>query len=321
MHLAAIVQRTGNEAAERYPDVRIARSVDDLLAIREIQLVVIATPNDTHYPMARQCLEAGRDVVVDKPFTTTVDEARSLVDFAKNGGRMITVYQNRRYDGDFQAIVKLVSDDTLGRIVRFETNYDRYRPQLKRGAWRETARPGSGILFDLAPHLMDHALVLFGVPEAVTADVRIERDNAVADDAFDIMFHYPRGLRAVLRSSILAAAPRPRFVLLGTQGSFVKQIADPQENNLRHGIIPKAGPWGAEAEENWGVLTVPDGDKFTQRRIPSADCDFRDYYANVRDTLLGKAAPAVTPEWAVNVMRLLEMARESSERRCTIPWK
>src|SRR5215467_5319331 len=136
LHLAAIVERTGNEAAEKYPDVRIVRSLDELLAIREIQLVVIATPNDTHYQMARQCLEAGRDVVVDKPFTTTMDEARSLVHLAKKCSRLITVYQNRRYDGDFQAIRKLVADGVLGRIVRLETHYDRYRPQLKPGAWR-----------------------------------------------------------------------------------------------------------------------------------------------------------------------------------------
>lgn len=321
LHLAAILQRTGNEAAEKYPDVRIVRSMEELLAMREIQLVVIATPNDTHFPFAKQCLEAGRDVVVDKPFTTNLEEAKSLVEFAKKAGRLITVYQNRRFDGDFQAIRNLIEEGTLGRIVRFETHYDRYRPQLKPGAWRETTRPGSGILFDLAPHLIDHSLVLFGLPEAVTADVRSERENAVADDAFDIMFHYPNAMRAVLRSSILAAAPRPRFVLFGTQGSLVKQTVDPQENNLRHGNIPTRGPWGAEPEENWGLLTFPEGDKFTQRRIPSSNCDFRDYYANVRDTLQGKAAPAVTPEWAVNVMRLLEMARESSKQGCTIPWK
>lgn len=319
LHLAAILQRSGNEAAEKYPDVRIVRGVEELLAMREIRLVVVATPNDTHFSIARQCLAAGRDVVVDKPFTTTLEEAKSLVKFAKKVGRLITVYQNRRYDGDFQAIRKLVVEGMLGRIVRFETNYDRFRPQLKPRAWRETTRPGSGILFDIGPHLIDHGLVLFGLPEGVTADVRIERENAVADDAFDIMFHYRRGMRAVLRSSILAAAPRPRFVLHGTQGSFVKQSFDPQENNLRHGKIPSEGAWGAEPEENWGVLTVPDGEKFAQRRIAPANCDFRNYYANVRDTLLGKAAIAVTPEWALNVMRLLEMARESSRRRCTIP--
>jgi scyllo-inositol 2-dehydrogenase (NADP+) len=320
LHLAAILQRSGAEAAEKYPDVRIVRSLDELLAIEEIRLLVIATPNDTHYPLARQCLEAGRDVVVDKPFATTFEEASSLVQFARTAGRLLTVYQNRRYDGDFQAIRQLVAAGSLGRIVRFETSYDRYRPQLKPGAWRETQRPGSGILFDIAPHLIDHALVLFGLPEAVTADVRIERENAVADDAFDITFHYPGSMRAVLRSSILAAAPRPRFVVFGTQGSFVKQSFDPQETNLRSGHIPADTAWGAEPGENWGVLTLPAGDTFTQRRIPSASCDYRDYYVNVRDAILGRAPLAVTPEWSLNVMRLLELARESSLKRRTIPW-
>jgi scyllo-inositol 2-dehydrogenase (NADP+) len=319
LRLAAILERKGNEAAEKYPDIRIVRSLDELLAMKKIRLIVIATPNDTHYSFARQCLEAGRDVVVDKPFAATLEEAKALVEMAKETGRVLTVYQNRRYDGDFHAIRQLVADGTLGRIVRFETSYDRYRPQLKPGAWRETSRPGSGILFDIAPHLIDHALVLFGLPEAVTADVRIERENAVADDAFDIMLHYSNGMRAVLRSSILAAAPRPRFVVLGTQGSFVKQTFDPQENNLRRGYVPNDTAWGAEPEENWGVLTVAAGDSFEQRRIPSANCDYRDYYSNVRDALLGRARLAVTPEWALDVMRLLELARQSSERRCTLP--
>jgi scyllo-inositol 2-dehydrogenase (NADP+) len=320
LHLAAILQRSGNEAAEKYPDVRIVRSLDELLSMAEIRLIVIATPNDTHYSLARHCLEAGRDVVVDKPFTTTVEEAVSLVHFAKSANRLLTVYQNRRYDGDFQAIRKLVADGTLGRIIRFETTYDRFRPQLKPGAWRETSRPGSGILFDIAPHLIDHALVLFGLPEAVTADVRKERENAAADDAFDITLHYSRSMRAVLRSSILAAAPRPRFVLFGTQATFVKQSFDPQENNLRRGFIPTGTAWSAEPEEKWGILTVPSGEAFTQRRIPSAACDYRDYYANVRDTILGKAKLAVTPEWSVDVMRLLVLARESSEQRRTLSW-
>ena len=320
LHLAAILQRSGTEAAEKYPDVRIVRSMDEMLAMKEIRLVVIASPNETHFPFAMQCLEAGRDVLVDKPFTTTLEEAVSLVNFAKTSNRLLTVYQNRRYDGDFQAIRQLVEAGALGRIVRFETTYDRFRPQLKPGAWRETTRPGSGILFDIAPHLIDHALVLFGLPEAVTADVRIEREGALADDAFDITLHYPKGMRAVLRSSILAAAPRPRFVLLGTQGSFVKQAFDPQEMNLRRGFIPDDKPWGYEPEENWGVLTIPAGETFEQRRIPSATCDYRDYYANVRDAILGRAALAVTPDYALDVMRLLELARASSEQRRTLSW-
>ena len=319
LHLAAIVQRSGTEAAEKYPDVRIVRSLDELLSIPEIRLIVIATPNETHYSFARQCLEAGRDVVVDKPFTTTLEEAVSLVQFARTVNRLLTVYQNRRYDGDFQAIRQVVKAGTLGRIVRFETSYDRFRPQLKPGAWRETASPGSGILFDIAPHMIDHALVLFGLPEAVTADVRTERDKAVADDAFDITLHYSNGMRAVLRSSILAAAPRPRFVLFGTQASFVKQTFDPQEMNLRRGFVPVDRPWGYEPEEDWGVLTVPAGESFERRRVPSAICDYRDYYSNLRDVIVGRAALAVTPEYALEIMRMLELARESSQKRRTIP--
>ncbi len=319
LRLAAILRRSGTQAAEQYPDVLTVRSVEELLSIESIRLIVIATPNDTHYPLARQCLAAGRDVIVDKPFTTTLAEAAGLVQFARQCDRLITVYQNRRFDGDFQAIRQLVASGALGRIVRFETNYDRFRPQLRAGAWREKAGPGTGILFDLGPHLIDHALVLFGLPEAVTADVRMERDNAVTDDAFDILLHYPGSLRAVLRSTMLAASPRPRFVLHGTRGGFFKQSFDPQENNLRRGEIPKDAPWGAEPEKDWGVLTLRDGEKATQRRIPSSTGDYRDYYANVRDAILGKAELAVTPEWGLGIMRVLELARESSRKRCTMP--
>jgi len=320
LRLAAILQRHGNEAAEKYPDMRVVRSVAELLDIRDIRMVVIATPNETHAPIARQCLEAGRDVVVDKPFATTLQEAAELVELAKKCGRLITVYQNRRYDGDFRAIRQIVSDGTLGRIVRFETNYDRFRPDLKPGAWRERVGPGAGILFDLAPHLIDHALVLFGLPEAVTADVRVERAVAVVEDAFDVMLHYPAGMRAVLRSTMLAAAPRPRFVLHGTHGSFFKQTFDPQEINLRRGHIPESGPWGGDPEEDWGVLTTVENGVVTKRSVPSATSDYRDYYANVRDAILGCATLAVTPEHALDVMRVLEMAQESSRTRCTIPW-
>jgi scyllo-inositol 2-dehydrogenase (NADP+) len=318
LRLAAILERTGNDAAGKYPDVRIVRTLDELLAIKEIRLIVIATPNDSHFPLAQQCFAAGRDVLVDKPFTTTLKEAIALVEFAKQQGRLLTVYQNRRYDGDFQAIVQLVTSGELGRIVRFESNYDRFRPQLRPTAWRERSGPGTGIFFDLAPHLIDHALLLFGMPAALTADIRTEREGAVADDAFDLAFHYPRGLRTDLRSSILAAATRPRFILHGTQGAFVKQSFDPQESNLRRGYIPSDTAWGAEPQENWGLLTLSENGTLTERRVPSANCDYRDFYANLRDAVLGKAKLAVSPDWALDVMRLLELARQSSQERRTV---
>jgi scyllo-inositol 2-dehydrogenase (NADP+) len=321
LRLAAILQRSGSEAAAAYPEARIVRNLDELLAIPGIRLMVIATPNQTHAPFARQCLAAGRDVVVDKPFATSHEEAASLVEFAQKSGRLLTVYQNRRYDGDFQAIREVVAAGTLGRIVRFETNYDRFRPNLKPHAWREQQVPGAGILFDIAPHLIDHAMLLFGLPEAVTADIRIEREGGLSDDAFDVMFHYPNSLRAILSSNILAATQRPRFLIFGTNGALLKQTFDPQEMNLRAGQIPNDGPWGAEPESHGSLLTLalPDGTT-TQRRLRSATGDYRDYYANIRDVLLGKAQPAVTLPHALDVMRALELARESSAQRRTVLW-
>jgi scyllo-inositol 2-dehydrogenase (NADP+) len=320
MRLAAILQRKGDEAAAAYPAAKIVRSLDELLALPDVQLIVIASPNETHAPVARAALAAGRDVVVDKPFTTSYTQAVDLVDFAEKSGRFLTVYQNRRYDGDFQAILELLGAGSLGRIVRFETNYDRFRPNFKPNAWREKAAPGAGILFDIGPHMIDHAMVLFGKPAAVTADVRIERQGGLADDAFDIMFHYPGSMRAVLSSNILAASQRPRFLLFGTKGAFVKQSFDPQENNLRFGNIPEKGAWGAEPEENWGLLTLSDGTDTTQRRIPPGTGDYRDFYANVRDALEGKAKPFVSLPHALDVMRALEVCRASSEQQRTLPW-
>jgi predicted dehydrogenase len=322
LRLAAIVERSGNQAAALYPEARVVRSLEELLAMREIRLMVIATPNETHYPFARECLAAGRDVVVDKPFTTTLAEAAELVKFAEKCGRLLTVYQNRRYDGDFQAVRELMASGALGRIARFETHYDRFRPQLKANAWRERLGPGAGILLDIAPHLFDHAFLLFGLPEAVTADIRTERDGGIVDDSFDITLHYPGSLRTVLRSTMLAAATRPRFVLYGTRGAYVKQAFDWTEPKLRAGRIPwEEPPTSQEREENSGVLTLANADGTTaQRRVPPAETDYRDFYANVRDVLLGRAAPAVTPEYALEVMRALELARDSGRSRCTVPW-
>src|SRR5712691_6242001 len=176
------------------------RSVDDLLA-QPVDLVVIATPNTSHHPIAKQCLLARRHVVIDKPFTTTVSEAEELVQLAKEARRVLSVYQNRRYVGDFVTLRTLLSEGTLGRIVVFESHFDRFRPEVKPSAWREQPLPGSGLWFDLGAHLLDQALALFGIPQAIGADIRIERDGAAVDDAFDVTLHYPRML-ALLRASM-----------------------------------------------------------------------------------------------------------------------
>jgi len=322
LRLAAILQRSGSEAAQLYPEARIVRSLDELLGMRELRLIVVATPNETHFSLGRQCLEAGRHVVVDKPFTPTLQEAVELLRLARERGRLLSVYQNRRYDGDFQALQQIVGGGKLGRIVRFESNYDRFRPQLKPGAWRERSSAGGGILFDLAPHLIDHALLLFGLPEAISADIRIERDGAVVDDSFDVTLFYPRDCRAVLRATMLAAALRPRFVVHGTKGAYLKHSFDVQEPKLRAGHVPwEEAPTQAELEENSGVLTLANADGTTvEHRIPPGAGDYRAYYANIRDAMLGSATVAVSPQHALDVMRILELARESSKRHCTVPW-
>jgi predicted dehydrogenase len=320
LRLAAILQRHGSSAAEAYPQSRDVRTLDELLSIDSIRLIAIATPNTSHFPLAKQCLEAGRDVVVDKPFTLNVQEARELISLADELGRLVTVYHDRRFDGDFQTIRQLLASGELGRVVRFESHYDRFRPQLRPGAWREQPGPGSGILYDLGPHLIDQALVLFGVPEAITADVRHEREVSLTDDSFELLLHYPKGMRASLHSTMLAAAPRPHFVIYGSRGSFIKFGMDPQEAPLRAGQPPGGEDWGVDPQENWGTLTLSDGTSTTQRLIPTARGDYRAFYENVRDAILGVAPLAVTPLDALRVMQVIELARRSSQERRTLPW-
>ena len=313
LRLTTIVQRSG-APDPRYPDVAFVRSVDELLD-RAIDLVVIATPNTSHHPIAKQCLLAGRHVVIDKPFTTTAAEAEELVQLAKRKQRVVSAYQNRRYVGDFVTLQNLLSDGVLGRVAIFESHFDRFRPELRPTAWREQPHPGSGIWFDLGSHLLDQALVLFGNPRAVAADIRIERAGAAVDDAFDVTLHYPH-MRALLRASMLAAAPGPTFAAHGTKGSFIKYGLDPQEAALKSGRTPDEPNWDAEPAERYGQLTTPEETR-TVATIPSS---FTHYYENVRDAILGRAQLAVTPDQALDVMRGLELAVASSQKRCVLSW-
>jgi len=324
MSMAAILQRHGDEAGRAYPGTQIVRSLDEMLANKAISLVVVATPNDSHFSLAKECLLAGRDVVIDKPFAPTYAEAAELASIAEKQGRLLSVYQNRRWDGDFKTLQGLIASKELGRIVTFESHFDRFRPERRPGAWREESGPGTGVLFDLGPHLIDQALVLFGTPGAVSADVRMERDGAAADDAFDITLHYP-AMRAHLRASMLAARPGPHFVVHGTCGSYVKFGLDPQEDALKRGDKPGGDAWGLEPASAWGTLTIGSvgapGERGIpaqpgeERKIPTVAGDYRGYYENVRDAILGKTAVSVTPKAALLVMRVLELAQQSSRER------
>ena len=313
LRLTTIVQRSGTPDP-RYSDVEFVRSVEELLT-GAIDLVVITTPNTSHHPIAQQCLLAGRHVVIDKPFTTTLREAEELVRLGAVKRRVLSAYQNRRYVGDFVTLRQLLSEGVLGRVTMFESHFDRFRPELRPGAWREQPQPGSGLWFDLGPHLLDQALVLFGTPQTVSADIRVEREGAAADDAFDVTLHYPR-MRALLRASMLALSPGPTFAVHGPNGSFVKYGLDPQEAALKSGRTPDESHWDSEPPEMYGKLTTPEG----TRTVPTIPSSFTQYYENIRDAILGKTQSAVTPEHVLNVVRGLELAVASSRKRCALPW-
>jgi scyllo-inositol 2-dehydrogenase (NADP+) len=326
LELAAIVQRSGSEAAAAFPHAKIVPSVDALLEDASIQLVVVATPNASHLPIARQCLLADRHVVIDKPFALSSEEAAELIQLARERQRLLSVYQNRRWDGDFLTVRKLLDGDQLGRLVQFESHYDRYRQAPRLHAWREDGSPGGGVLLDLGAHLVDQALVLFGVPQSVWASVRVEREGARSDDAFDIYLHYPAslsrpapsGLSVWLRATCLARAQGARFTLNGTLGTFRKFGIDPQEAHLLAGDLFSSKPWGVEGPEHWGTLTIDEGGEPVNTRVPTEPGDYRGYYINLRDAIHGNAALEVTPLQAWRTMRVLEMALESSRSGSTI---
>lgn len=330
LRLAAILQRTGNEATEAYPTAQIMRSLDEMLADRSIEMVVVTTPNATHFELAKRALDAGKHVVIDKPFTATSEEALELGQLAKSKGLLVIPFHNRRWDGDFLTVKKLIAGQAVGRLVTFESHFDRFRPVPREGTWKEAENPANGMLFDLGPHLVDQALALFGLPNSITASIRSDRDETAIEDAFDITLSYPgtngKQLLVHCRTSYLACANAPRFLLHGTSGSFRKYGLDPQEPALVGGAkVPAQGSpevWLQENESAWGKLTVAPNpaapEKLVESQVKTEIGDYRGFYANVRDSILGTAPLTVTAEDGFRVIRLLELARQSSAKGCTL---
>ncbi|WP_213806784.1 Gfo/Idh/MocA family oxidoreductase [Granulicella sp. dw_53] len=323
LKLEAIVQRKGDEAAKAYPGTKILRSVHEALTDAAVQLVVVSTPNETHYALAKQALEAGKHVVIDKPFAATSAQSAELVSLAAKKGLVLVPFHNRRWDGDFLTVKQILTDAAVGRLVTYESHFDRFRPMPRENTWKEAGDDANGMLFDLGPHLVDQCLALFGAPETITASVRRDRDDTAIEDAFDITLSYTingRGLLAHCRSSLLACDAAPRFLLHGTRGSFKKYGLDPQEPALVAGAkVPKMGSsetWLEEKDSAWGRLTVApkpaDPGTLVSQTVKTQPGDYRGFYANVRDTINGTAEQAVKAEDGFRVVRLLEMARESS---------
>ncbi|POZ63643.1 oxidoreductase [Chromobacterium alticapitis] len=314
VELRAVASSKPERVHAMLPDVRVHASAEALLADPEIQLVVIATPNDSHYPLAEAALRAGKHVVVDKPFTLEAWQAKELIGLARSEQRLLSVFHNRRWDADFLAIKQLLGEGRLGRVVHFESHFDRYRPQVRQ-RWRESSAPGAGLWYDLGPHLLDQTLLLFGLPQAILLDKVGLRDGAQADDWFHAVLRYP-DKRVILHGGTLVADVGPRFIVHGTEGSYSKYGLDPQEDALKEGVKPGGACWGRD--EKPGRLLLTD-------RQPVAyagpDGDYTRYYAGVRDAILRGAANPVPAVEAWQAMVLLELGRHSADQQSwqTVP--
>ncbi|MGA7156401.1 MAG: Gfo/Idh/MocA family oxidoreductase [Acidobacteriaceae bacterium] len=331
LELSAIVQRHGDNAAADYPGTRVVRSVDEVFGDATIELIVVATPNDSHVEMATRALEAGKHVVVDKPIAGRSAEVRALIDLATKKGKVLAPFHNRRFDGDFLTVKKLVEEGRLGRIARVDSRFDRFRPMQRPNTWKEAGGPANGLLFDLGPHLLDQALALFGTPRTITASIRRERDVTEIEDAFDIALEFDgragHGVRYECHASMLAAEPAPRFRVQGTRGNYVKYGLDPQEAALLKGERPKevgsAEAWLPEEESAWGTLTLAtqmtEPVQLERTKLKTEVGDYRRFYENVRDALLGKAKLIVSAEDGYRSIRVLELALEASDQNHTLP--
>lgn len=314
MHLRAVSSSRPEGVRAALPGVRTPIGPSALLADPDIDLVVVATPNHLHAPIAREALKAGKHVVVDKPFVVDLADGEALIELAHARGRVLSVFHNRRWDGDFLTVEKLVEGGTLGDIMLAEFHWDRFRPEIKPG-WREEPRDGAGLLADLGPHLVDQALRLFGRPDAVMGDVAAQRARAAVDDWFDLTLLYGRA-RVRLSASTLIADARPRFALHGTRGSFVKHGIDPQEAALRAGGSVSAPGFGEDPDDLRGRLTMGDG---SPERVPTERGDWRRFYTSMADAIESGAPPPVDPAKALAALRLLQLARRSAAEGRVLP--
>lgn len=314
--LVSVVERTSNLSQERFPDAQVVRSFEDMLTNASLDLLVITTPNATHFPFALQALEAGKHVVVDKPITITSAEAKELMKKAEETGKVLSVYQNRRYTSDFKTIRKILRQDLLGPVHEYEAQYNRYRLETRAG-WKESDEAGGGILYDLGPHIIDQALVLFGLPRFITADIRKQRPGVTADDYFDIRLDFD-SVKVTLKAGMMVREQGPRYMIHGLKGSFIKYGDDPQEIPLRNNELPVGDQWGMEPEELYGLLHTEINGKPVRERVPSEQGHFGAFYTNLYETIVNGAPLVEKPEHGYNTVRIIERAYESHTKKCTL---
>ena len=306
--ITAVSSSHPNDVRMMLPDVDVVSDPKALCAHPDVDLVVIASPNETHAPLAEAAMRAEHHVVVDKPFTVTVKEARHLAGMARRSGLTLSVFQNRRWDSDFLTIQNAIRRDMLGRIVQFESRIDRYRAEV-RTRWREVPGPGSGLLYDLGPHLIDQTLLLFGTPDTIQATLSKQRTGAKTDDFFQLVLRYGETI-AILQCGSLVSGGTARFSVHGDKASVVKLNPDVQEDQLRTGIKPGSPEWGRDPDD----AMVYEGGTGVTHSVKATRGDQRQYYVALREALLGRAPNPVPPEQGATVMAVIEAAFSSHER-------
>jgi predicted dehydrogenase len=321
--LACICSSKPDAVLADWPQVRVVAAPEAVFADPQMEVVVIATSNASHYPLAKAALLAGKHVVVDKPCTVTLTETEDLLATARAQNRVLTVFQNRRFDADFLALQQVLASGQLGRIVHFESHFDRYRPIVPE-RWREQAIPGSGLWFDLGAHLVDQVLQLFGPPDDLQVDLACQREGAQVNDYFHAQLRYPTtqpGLRVILHGSALVPSVGPRFVVHGTHGSFVKYGLDVQEDALKAGGRPQWGDtadWGCDPLVGEVTLPTETGTRVTL--APDVSGNYLTYYAQLAAHLQGvQALPTVTPDQVHQAMQLLILGQQSAEEGRFVP--
>lgn len=313
-NLSKILERTPKGSNRIYPEAEVVSHFEDLLNDADIELVVVNTPDHTHYDLTKQSLLNGKHVIVEKPFTLTSVEGAELIDLANKRGLVLTVFQNRRWDGDFMTVSKVIQDGLLGRLIEYESHFDRFRNYIQSGTWKEDASLGTGNIYNLGSHMIDQVLILFGMPQKVYADLQVRRDNSLVNDYYDLHLYYP-GFKAILKSSYLVREPGPRYILHGTMGSFIKHGIDPQEELLKKGEVPMGKEWGMEDEQFWGTVNTEITGKTVVNKIETISGNYHAFYDNVYFAIREGKELAVKPREALDVIRIIEAAKQSNEEK------
>ncbi|MDX2319428.1 MAG: oxidoreductase [Moritella sp.] len=311
--LVAISSSQREAVVSDWPTVEHYTTADDLLVHSDAELVIITAPNDVHFCLAKQALESNKHVVLEKPFVTNVSDGETLIALAAEKGLVLSVYHNRRWDGDFLTVKKLIAENRLGELKSFESHFDRFRPEVRQ-RWREQTTNGGGILFDLGSHLIDQAITLFGLPDAITAQCLIMREGSTNVDYFTVVLHYPNQL-TTLHGDLFSAGPNKRFSVKGTKGSYEKYGLDPQEARLIAGVLPVDGSWADETVDQYGRLY---GAETTETVSTERGC-YQQYFLTIANAIRLKTAPPVSAEQALWNIKLIELAMESSRLGQTLP--